>query len=224
MNDIQETKQRVYRTVSETCHNNEKTYAGTTAFEKAVMMLDNSIDAIGKTEQQQSGTQSEGVSEEKSKAADALAQEGVRMANAIYVFAVDTEDKVLQTKVNVNKSMFYNGHDGDALVLAKNIADEAHSHEAGLVAYGIDAAAIAALDTAVAAFDSLIVKPRATIDERKVYTGNLKQLFAQTDSILHDRLDKLIALFKTSAPEFYALYKNARNIINTATRHEKSEK
>jgi hypothetical protein len=213
----------MYRTVSETCHSNEQTYAGTPAFVKAVILLDNSIEAIGKAEQQQSGTLSEGVSAEKNKAADALALESVKTANALYVYAIDTEDKVLQAKVNVNKSLFYNGHDGDALALAKNIADEAHSHEAALVEYGINAAAIVALDTAIVAFGSLIVKPRTTIGERKVYTGNLKQLFAQTDSILHDRLDKLIALFKTSAPEFYALYKNARNIINTATRHENSE-
>ncbi|MDR2806190.1 MAG: hypothetical protein LBB85_11275, partial [Dysgonamonadaceae bacterium] len=58
-------------------------------------------------------------------------------------------------------------------------------------------------------------------DERKVYTGNIRQLFVETDSTLYDRLDKLVALFKTSSPDFYALYKNARNIIDTAAKRRK---
>jgi hypothetical protein len=56
-----------------------------------------------------------------------------------------------------------------------------------------------------------------------VYTGNIKQLFAETDSTLYDRLDRLVTLFKTSSPDFYALYKNARNIIDTAKRSRKPD-
>jgi hypothetical protein len=220
MNDHQEAKLRMYRTVSETCHNNEQTYAGTPVFVNSVMLLDNGIDAITRGAQQQSGTLTGGVSQEKSKAAETLALESVKTANALYVYAIDTNNRTLQAKVSVNKSMFYNGHDVDALVLAKNIADEAHNYAPVLAGYGIDAVAIAALDTAVTAFESLIVKPQTTISERKMYTGNIKQLFAETDSIIYDRLDKLVVLFKTSAPDFYALYKNARNIIDTARRHE----
>jgi hypothetical protein len=48
-------------------------------------------------------------------------------------------------------------------------------------------------------------------------------LFAETDSVLYDRLDKLVTLFKTSAPDFYALYRNARNIIDTAKRSRKPD-
>jgi hypothetical protein len=209
--------------VLETCQNNEQTYAETPVFVKAVMLLDDNITAIGKNAQQQSVSVSGGVSAEKNKAAETLTSESVKTANALYVYAIDTKDKVLQLKVSVNKSTFYNGHAAEALVLAKNIVDEAHNHAADLVDYGIDAAAIAALDAAVAAFDNLIVKPQLAIGERKMYTSNLKQLFVATDSILYDRLDKLIVLFKTSAPDFYALYKNARNIINTAKRYEKSK-
>jgi len=223
MNDSQEAKLNMYRTVSKTCQNNEKTYAGSPAFVKAVTLLDNNINAIGKNAQQQSGSISVGVSAEKNKATETLTQESVKMANALYVYAIDTKDKVLQAKVSVNKSTFYGGHADEVLVLAKNIADEAHSHAADLAEYSIDAAAIAALDAAVVAFDSLIVKPQIAIGERKMYTSNIKQLFVETDSILYDRLDKLIVLFKTSAPDFYALYKTARNIINTAVRHEKNE-
>jgi coenzyme F420-reducing hydrogenase beta subunit len=36
-------------------------------------------------------------------------------------------------------------------------------------------------------------------------------------------LDKLIRLFKTSKPEFFALYGNARNVVNTAVRKRKDK-
>jgi hypothetical protein len=182
------------------------------AFVNAVRLLDNSIAAIGWNAQQQSGTISEGVSEDKNKAAEVLTQASIKVANALYVYAIDTDNKTLQAKANVNKTMFYNSHANEVLVQAKNIAAEMHTYAAELVSYGIDTAAIAAFNAAVATFESLLVKPQTIIGERKLYTSNLKLLYAQTDLILRNRLDKLIALFKTSAPDFYAQYKSARNL------------
>jgi hypothetical protein len=119
--------------------------------------------------------------------------------------------------------MFYNGHDNDALILAKTIAAEASNHAQELLEYGIDGATIKALDEAIAGFGQMINKPMATIGEHKLYTDNLKHLFVETDSILYDRIDKLVVLFKTSSPEFYFLYKTARNVIDTAGRSRKKK-
>jgi hypothetical protein len=77
------------------------------------------------------------------------------------------------------------------------------------------------LNGCIAAFGGLLAKPRATIGQHKLHTGNLTMLFAQVDSILYDRLDKLVVQFKISQPDFYNSYKNARNIINTSVRKRK---
>jgi hypothetical protein len=61
------------------------------------------------------------------------------------------------------------------------------------------------------------------VGERKMYTENLRELFVAADSIVYDKLDKLIRLFKTSSPDFFVLYGNARNVVNTAARKRKSE-
>jgi hypothetical protein len=79
------------------------------------------------------------------------------------------------------------------------------------------------LDAAIARLENIINAPSEVIGERKMYTGNLRELFVAADSIVYDKLDKLIRLFKTSSPDFFALYGNARNIINTAVRKRKSE-
>jgi hypothetical protein len=213
MIDRQQAKMSMYRRVADTCHHYEQAYAEVPAFVKAVMLLDNSIAAISMSAQRQQGTQSEGVTADKSRVGETLAEECVKIANSLSVYALDTGDSVLRAKVKLNKSRLYNGYDGNALVLAKIIAAEAHLHEAALVRYGIEPAAIATFDTLVAAFEQLVIKPQLIINERKLYTAQLKLLFAETDAIMHHRLDKLIIMFLTSAPDFYARYKNARNII-----------
>jgi hypothetical protein len=223
MNDGQQAKLSMYRSVATVCRLHEQLYADIPAFVNAVMLLNNNIAAIGTNALQQQGTISEGVTVDKSRAGERLMQESVKMANALYVYALDTNNSALQVKANLNKSTLYNGHDGNALVLAKMISEEAHSHEAALAKYGVAPAAIAALDAAVATFEQLVVKPQTIINERKTYTGKLKQLFADTDTILYDRLDKLIAVFLSSAPDFYGRYKNARNIIDTGRRRANSE-
>ena len=63
-----------------------------------------------------------------------------------------------------------------------------------------------------------------TIGECKQKTTNLVQLFAGLDSTLYDKLDKLMALFKQSEPDFYDEYRTARNIIFNRERTRTSKK
>jgi hypothetical protein len=140
----------------------------------------------------------------------------------LYVYAFNTADNRLSEKVNVNKRMFYNAHNQAALTLAKIILAEADTHREVLVDYGISNADITELETAISKFEALINAPSGVIGERKLYTSSLRELFVAADSIVYDKLDKLIGLFKTSSPEFYTLYGNARNVVNTAARKRKT--
>jgi hypothetical protein len=139
------------------------------------------------------------------------------------VYAFNKADKRLLEKVSVNKSTFYYTHNQTTLTLAKIIADEAGAHKSILKDYGITAADLTELDAAIAQYESLINAPSGVVGERKMHTGNLRELFVDADSIIYDKLDKLIRLFKTSSPEFFTLYSNARNVVNTAARKRKSE-
>ncbi|MGV8091795.1 MAG: hypothetical protein AB2L24_08020 [Mangrovibacterium sp.] len=95
------------------------------------------------------------------------------------------------------------------------------SQAEALEAYGYDAEKIAAIAAAVTAYRVIITKPMDTIGARKQITTNLKQLFAELDSTLYDKLDKLVVLFKESHPDFYGEYRTARNYINSAERRGK---
>jgi hypothetical protein len=119
--------------------------------------------------------------------------------------------------------MFYNVHEQTALTLAKIIAAEAKANGGNLLNYGINASDITDLDAAIAQVSKLINTPAGVIGERKMHTSNIKELFVAADSVIYDKLDKLIRLFKISSPEFFTLYSNARNIVDTAARRRKSE-
>jgi hypothetical protein len=214
MNDRQELKLSMFQKVLDTCREHEQVYAGFPAFTDSVGQLDGAVSAIRHGAQQQAGTITQGYTAEKNLALDRLAQQSLKVADITYVYAFRNNNQPLLRKVAVNKSMFYKGHDNNALALAKNIAVESLNHASELANYGIDSAELVALQEAVAGFELLISKPQTVTGEHKLYTGNLKQLFAEADSILYDQLDKLITLFKVSVPDFYTLYKNARNIIN----------
>jgi hypothetical protein len=221
MNDRQEAKLNMLQTVSDTCHQYEQVYSDVPAFVGNIGQLKSGITEIRKAAQQQAGTTTKGVTATKAVAMDKLVQQGVKVANSLYVYAFTTDNQPLLAKVSVNKRMFYNGHDNDALTLAKNIADEASAYTVELQDYGIDAVELTALNDLIADYQIHISHPQTNIGEHKLHTANLKQLFADVDSVLYDRLDKLIVLFKVSAPDFYARYKSARNVINTAQRSRK---
>ncbi|MDR1673383.1 MAG: hypothetical protein LBS09_08015, partial [Bacteroidales bacterium] len=90
---------------------------------------------------------------------------------------------------------------------------EAEARAADLQACGIDEQYLNRLKESIAQCELLLNRPAQTRDERKLYTGSLKQLFATADSTLYDELDQLIDLFRNTAPDFFTLYKSARNVI-----------
>ena len=125
-------------------------------------------------------------------------------------------------KANLNKSLLFRMEDNALLAMANEIIAKASEVVEALTAYGIGTADLGELIECKTGFELVIVKPRTVIGEHKVHTSNLARLFAETDSLLHDGLDKLINLFKVSAPDFYFSYKNARNVINTSVRKRKT--
>jgi hypothetical protein len=211
----------MYRKVLNVCEEYKQEYANIPAFNNSVEELKARIREIQSVTEQQTATVSAGATKDKNSAVDGLAEQSLKVANALYVYAYDNKDYRLMDKVNVNKSSFYHNHSETSLTLAKIIATEADNHSEDIRGYGISDADRAELDSVIAKFEEVINAPSEVIGERKLYTGNLKELFAAADSTVYDKLDKLIRLFKLSSPEFFTLYSNARNVINTAARKKK---
>jgi len=222
MNNKQIAKQNMHQAVLLALEENAGIYASVPAFQNAADEFKALVSEIDETARLQLKSTVEAATAEKADTEITLVNETVKVANALYAMAMVTNNEALLPKARMTKSMLYSSSDRNALILARNIFSLAGDHTEELADYGIDAEAIAQLEQATNAYEQQIAGPRAAISGRKSITSQLAALFARADTLLNDRIDKMMSLFKTSQPDFYAVYFNARNIINTAARKQKT--
>ncbi len=223
MTNKQNSKLNMYQTVLNTCDTNTSAFADVAAFVNGVAALKTDVAAIREMEELQRNVSVTGVSQSKQSVEDRLVALTMQVANGTYVFAFSTGNEELQKQSSLNKSLLYRAEGNALLSQAKNVSKNARANVEKLEDYGVTSAMLTELDSVIAEFETVLTKPRDTTVERKVYTDSLPKLFAAADSILYDKLDKLVTLFKSSAPEFYSAYKAARNVIDTASRKKKTD-
>jgi hypothetical protein len=98
------------------------------------------------------------------------------------------------------------------------ILQRVNDNAAALVAYGISAATITALTGLQTAWNAAKTKPAAAKGNRKAMDAAIETLFGDCDALLNDQLDKSIAPFRTSHPDFYNAYFANRNIIDNPSK------
>ncbi len=221
MTNLQNAKLNMYQSVLELCKMNSKIYAEIEVFASTVKILEKNINDIRTTEGMQKNIPITGVTKRKQAAENHLVELTLQVANATYVFAVNTGNDELKKLSTTTRSKLYRMEGNALLSNTGNISENAKKYIIELKAYGINNTNITELNAAIVEFQQLISKPRDTTLERKGYTEKLSQLFTETNLTLYDKMDKLIELFKSSAPNFYDAYKDARNLIDTASRRKK---
>lgn len=213
MNDKQNAKLSMAQRVSDTLKRHEAAYAAMPPMAEAAGALGATITRIREVIKEQGAVNVAASTLEKRAAEGRMILPCVRIANALSVLGFSTDNKELVSLNGLSEASFYRIEDNAKPALAKRIVELARRYEAALSPYGIRAEELGEAEQATAAFESLLAKPRTAIGERKQRTSNLVQLFAELDSVLYDRLDKLMVLFKLPHPDFYGEYRTARNII-----------
>ena len=100
----------------------------------------------------------------------------------------------------------------------KRISALATANLTGLKDYGITQADVTALDGLTTQFHDAKTAPRKAIAARAGQTKTLPPAVKSVTSLLRNRLDKEMFLFKKSNPEFYAGYASARVILDRGGR------
>jgi hypothetical protein len=214
MTDKQTAELSMLQTVTRILDGNESLYGDIPVFVKAVNDLKSLTKEIEAGEVQ-SKTTLQGITSEKNESETAFVNRIVTMANVLSVLAADTNNVTMLSKVRVTKSLLYHSHSNEQLSIARRIHTEALAHANSIAQYGIPVDSIYELETAISRYENLIASPCTAAAETKAATVNFAHLFADTDTLLNDRLDRLMSLFKMPAPDFYEAYFNAR-IIHTA--------
>jgi hypothetical protein len=159
---------------------------------------------------------SKGVTTEKNVKRNALAEKALFMVNRIRSYATVTANNELLESVHFTQSSFDKSRDTDIVGIVDIIIAKANANVTALATYGVTAALITDLQTALTAYSGYIAKPRTVTTQTKNATENLAVLFKEVNEILTKRLDLDIEVFKTSKPDFYSQYKTARIVIATS--------
>jgi hypothetical protein len=214
MTDRQNDKLNMHIEVRDFCRANDSAWKPIPVFGRYVNELAGHVDHANAIVKQQQGVPVKGVTAQKGTAEDVLVQECLAVGGALYALGFDTGDATLMEAGTVNKYALYQQHGHLTLARARNIAEAAWAHTSQLADYGVGEDELAALNAAIAAYETLILSPREAISERKQYTSILAKELAAADSVLVDKMDRIVARFKNTNPWFYNGYKSARAIKN----------
>ena len=88
---------------------------------------------------------------------------------------------------------------------------KANENIANLADYGITQAMVEQLDTYINSYTSSTKKNELDVEERVVYTKEIRELIAQLHDEIENNLDKVMMIFQFSNPSEYQLYMQARN-------------
>lgn len=158
----------------------------------------------------------QGVKHSKVLLQNDMAEKAYDILLKLKAFARVTANDVLLKECSITKSQLLYVKNVDARNNAMVIYTKASANATALVAYGVTAAAITALKTAIDAFTVAI--PSTTYirtDKKDLMLKRQKYINACINSLL--KVDALVEIIRTSQPTFYLQYKDARRVIQSAT-------
>ena len=211
MNARQESKLNMYQGVQLLCKNNVAITSTNIAFTEALNALDLKINEI-----QSYATlaikQTKGVSADKNLVKANLCLVASKIAGFIFAYASTVNNTVLMEEANYSLSDLKKLREDLIVPTINNIYKVASANISVLSNYGISNTSLEELNTAIAEYNSVVPITKTMSSERSNYTDNITKLIEETDTLLKNRLDKLILLFEATHPDFVNTYKKVRHV------------
>jgi hypothetical protein len=183
MTTTQENKIRMYEAVSAVLAEHAERVRAVRAFPPAVEQFNTAIAQI-RTQDRRTQEAATGKTAAKDSAEKSLIAILYQVSSALTSLAHRSGDAELSAKVKISKSEFQRKSQPELEAIAKVLHGIAVAHQQQLAEFGIDAALLAALDAAIAAFNEAIGKKEGGLAERSAAVQALKTLFSNTDQLL----------------------------------------
>ncbi|HQU86846.1 MAG TPA: carboxypeptidase-like regulatory domain-containing protein [Pyrinomonadaceae bacterium] len=216
MNAKQEAKFTMYRTSEQILDANSALTATITALATAIAAFKAIIAQIGETDELV-GANLTGIAADKENSKQFLAQFASDIAAIIKAYASATKNQILKAEINFPVTKLTRLRDESLTTACRLIHTRTVENAAELKDFGITNSKITELDTAINEYTAKTQNPRTAVVKRSTQTANLVQLFKQADEILKDQIDGLMKNFRTSNPDIYNDYTNAREIVDAHT-------
>jgi hypothetical protein len=155
-----------------------------------------------------------GISDRKVKLKGALSVKASGLSGMLQAFAHEQDDTDLAEAVATSKSNLVKMRDQDIGAMVKKLTGTAEEHMADLADFGLTTDSLTEILSTLEEFNSLIGKPRNILSQRYVALGTLEELFTETSSLLRDKMDNILLMFRENNPEFYDGYTRARTIVD----------
>lgn len=215
MNDSQENKLSAYYAVVKLVDSFNTVWTTNVPFSTVYNLFKTKVPLIEQKRNAQI-LENTGAAKEKAQKKAELVDKAFFIANRTQSYALAVNNTDLFATVNFTVSDLQKTRDTDLSGVASNILAKANANAAALVPYGVTAALLTDLTTVIAAYITLLAKPRVAKVTTGAATKALGILITDTDNILDERLDREIVFYKTSNVDFYNQYFQSRKIIQTS--------
>jgi hypothetical protein len=159
-----------------------------------------------------------GLTTAKTQVQSGLVNAVLKLIDGLVSYASSVNDQDLLQSINYTKSDLTHERDNNLVDMARVVytAAEPRAHE--LSEFEVTEADITAVDDLIGQYEIAMPAKRVSVNEQKVATKNIEQEFKSIDLYFRNTFDNLMLQFRTSQPDFYKGYLNARIIINLGTR------
>lgn len=196
-------------------------WAALTAIADMVTRLQDLTSSI----QESSGVQGSpltGIAGGKRRKRMEMMEQTVAIAGDLHAMAVKNNDASLEAKTDFELTDLVRLGETVVGPRCEEIRGFANTNAATLASgYGVDAADITALQTAITDFKGLLTKPRQAVVARKEVRGDIADDEAAADKLLEKEMDKTMRKFKTKNAPFFGEYTSARMIVDLGAPHAK---
>jgi len=224
MQKTQESKIKMSRAVSGILTGSEEIVMRTPGLNAAHIALDN---LIGETEQHNQGQLNNGkeLTTSKNNARSLVVKGIIKICAALAAYgtvATDPAIKILKDKYKVNDSGIKKLRDMQLFTYAYTVYGDALPYATLLDPFAT-ADEVAQLKVLADNYNSSLPQKRTQQSKSALSTQNLEDAVAQIDLLLNDTIDVLVKAWETKEPNFFKAYKNARMIVDAASRKAKPD-
>ncbi|MCK9616480.1 MAG: carboxypeptidase-like regulatory domain-containing protein [Lentimicrobiaceae bacterium] len=162
---------------------------------------------------------STGISADKKNKRSVAAETCLIIAGRLRSMASTANNNTLLLKVKISQSELLLCRENEFKDICNNILNLAIINKTELADYEVSDELINKFQELITDYSKSIPLPREAKSIHKLALQNIRVLIRENNKILSERLDIDIEYFKTSHPDFYKMYKEARNIIDYGMHH-----
>ena len=224
MQKNQESKIKMSRSVSGILNAYEEVVMRTPGLNAAHEALKN---LIGETERHTKNQLNKGteITVQKGNARLVLENGVIHIGAAFAAFATASEDpaiKIFKAKYQVADTEIRKLRDMPLFSYSYSLYDDAAPFASMFEPFAT-AEEVMQLKDKADNFNALLPQRRTQVNKRSIATSNLDDAITQIDDLLNDTIDVLVKPWETKEPDFFKAYKNARLIVDPASRKTKKD-